>query len=87
MSRSTSRRSNSRPSVWNRPKNLLIADVRKEIAICEFDCPKNQCTKGEWATCQRRIDLQALSGVKQVQSAQDAAGDMPCRSTSDLVQS
>jgi len=61
MSRSTSLRSNSRRSLWHRIKSALIANVPKDIAICEFDCSKNQCTYGEWATCQRRIDLTALS--------------------------
>jgi len=77
MSKSTSERSNSRPSLWNRLTSLLIADVPEDIAICEFDCSKNQCTYGEWATCQRRIHLQALSHPKQVEPAHDATWDMP----------
>ncbi|MGO9924082.1 MAG: hypothetical protein ACLQIB_56475 [Isosphaeraceae bacterium] len=86
MSRSTSQPSRSRPSLWQRFKSLLIADVPEDIAICEFDCSKNQCTYGEWATCQRRINLQALSNPKQVELAQDGTGQIPCRSRSDLAQ-
>jgi len=87
MSISTSKRSNSRPGLWYRLKSLLIADVPEDIAICEFDCSKNQCTHGEWATCQRRIQLQTLCHPKQVEPAQDATGDMPSPSRSDPVQS
>jgi len=77
MSISTSKRSSSRASLWHRLKSLLIAEVPKDVAICEFDCPKNQCTYGEWATCQRRIQLEALCHPKLVESAQDATADMP----------
>jgi len=71
MSRSLSSRSNSRPSLWDRLKSLLIADVPEDLAICEFDCRKNQCTYGEWATCHRRIDLQALSHPKPGEPVQE----------------
>jgi hypothetical protein len=33
----------------------LVADVPSGDAMCEFDCRKTQCTRGEWATCSRRL--------------------------------
>ncbi len=87
MSISTSNRSSSRASLWHRLKSLVIAEVPEDVAICEFDCSKNQCTQGEWATCQRRIQLEALCHPKLAEPAQDAAADMPSGSRPDLVQS
>ncbi len=72
MSGSTPSRSSSRPSLWHRLKSMLISEVPREIAICELDCPMNQCTHGEWATCQRRIQLEALCHTTHADSAPDA---------------
>jgi len=36
-------------------KAQWIAEVPEELALCEFDCRKNQCASAEWAACQRRI--------------------------------
>jgi len=33
----------------------LVEAAPEDIAICEFDCRKRQCTQGEWETCERRI--------------------------------
>ncbi|MGA7855576.1 MAG: hypothetical protein WCA15_19820 [Candidatus Acidiferrales bacterium] len=41
--------------------NHAIQDVPGDIALCEFDCRKQQCTSKEWATCERRIS--GASGV------------------------
>ncbi len=35
--------------------NQLIQDVPDGIALCEFNCRKQQCTVKEWAACNRRI--------------------------------
>jgi len=35
--------------------NQLIRDVPDELAFCEFDCRKVQCTKREWMKCDRRL--------------------------------
>jgi hypothetical protein len=35
--------------------NQLIQEVPGDIALCEFDCRKKQCTIKEWATCERRV--------------------------------
>jgi len=34
----------------------LVQEVPADIALCEFDCRKRQCRRGEWATCRRRLD-------------------------------
>ncbi len=35
--------------------NQVIQEVPGDIALCEFDRRKQQCTIKEWATCERRI--------------------------------
>jgi hypothetical protein len=40
-------------------KQQVIQDVPDELAVCEFDCRKVQCTRDEWATCERRINRAA----------------------------
>jgi hypothetical protein len=87
MSTPTSNRSDSPKSLWNRLKGLLIGDAPEDVAVCEFDCRKNQCTYGEWATCERRIKLTALCKHDSVQSAQVAAGNVASKSAPDPVQS
>jgi hypothetical protein len=34
-----------------------VADVPLELELCEFDCRKPQCLKGEWEHCQRRLSF------------------------------
>ncbi len=41
--------------IWQRIKNQIVQDVPEEIALCEFDFHKQQCTEREWQTCPRRI--------------------------------
>ena len=77
MSGSTPSRSSSRASLSHRLKSMLFSEVPREIAICEFDCPRNQCTHGEWATCQRRIQLEALCHPKQADGAPGASCPNP----------
>jgi hypothetical protein len=41
----------------------IIQDVPSDIVLCEFACRKIQCSSAEWATCARRLELEAgLSG-------------------------
>ena len=40
-------------------KQQVVQDVPDELALCEFDCRKEQCTHHEWATCERRINRAA----------------------------
>ncbi len=42
--------------LWRWIKDQIVRDVPKDIAPCEFDCRKEQCTMGEWETCERRLD-------------------------------
>jgi len=39
---------------WNWLARKLIQDVPEEIALCEFECRKSQCTHSEWLSCERR---------------------------------
>lgn len=41
--------------MWDRLKRLWIKDVPEDIALCEFDCRKEQCHYDEWASCERRL--------------------------------
>ncbi len=36
-------------------RNQLVQDVPNGIALCEFDCRKQQCTMKQWAACERRF--------------------------------
>jgi hypothetical protein len=48
--------------LWQWIKNQIVQDVPEEIALCEFDCHKQQCTEREWQRCPRRI---AWAGSKR----------------------
>jgi len=41
--------------LWRRFKLQWSEPVPEDIAVCEFDCRKSQCSYGEWASCDRRI--------------------------------
>jgi len=41
--------------VWRFFMDQLIQDAPEADALCEFDCDKEQCTLGEWQTCERRL--------------------------------
>ena len=41
--------------LWRWIKNRIVQDVPEEVALCEFECHKQQCTEREWQTCARRI--------------------------------
>jgi len=46
---------------WSWIKAQIVQDVPPEIALCEFDCSRAQCTQAEWATCPRRLQSLARS--------------------------
>ncbi len=51
---------NSFRRFWARFKNRwIISEIPQDIALCEFDCRKGQCSSGEWAACNRRISRAA----------------------------
>lgn len=41
--------------LWGWVKDQLVGEVPHGDALCEFDCPHDQCRIGEWATCKRRL--------------------------------
>jgi len=43
------------PSLWQWIKSQIVQEIPEDIALCEFDCYKLQCTEKEWLTCPRRI--------------------------------
>jgi hypothetical protein len=38
---------------WLRLK--VVQEAPEEVAVCEFECRKSECTRGEWETCARRL--------------------------------
>jgi hypothetical protein len=32
----------------------FVATVPDSDAVCEFDCPETNCSRGKWQTCQNR---------------------------------
>lgn len=36
-------------------RKQIVQDVPEDAALCEFDCRKEQCTQGEWESCERRL--------------------------------
>jgi hypothetical protein len=57
---------------WSWFKDQIWQDARKAVAVCEFDCRRQQCTEKEWATCERRINEEncGLSPVPQLAAKQ-----------------
>ncbi len=41
-------------------KTNLVETVPNDIALCEFDCRKTQCSFGEWESCGRRLRFERL---------------------------
>jgi hypothetical protein len=41
--------------VWKFLKKQIVQDIPEEDAACEFDCHVNECTMGEWLTCEHRL--------------------------------
>lgn len=49
----------SRPGgLWSSMLHLLVEDVPEELALCEFECRRCDCTWGQWLTCERRLQSQ-----------------------------
>jgi hypothetical protein len=53
---------------WRSLRQQAVADVPIELELCEFECRKAQCLKGEWEHCQRRLSfiekMKALAASK-----------------------
>jgi len=41
-------------TMWQWLKDQIAQKVPEAVALCEYDCRKQQCTGEEWATCERR---------------------------------
>jgi hypothetical protein len=39
---------------WHGLKDQIVQEVPPEIALCEFDCRKPECSHGEHEVCERR---------------------------------
>jgi hypothetical protein len=59
---------------WRWVKDQIVGPVPKDIVLCEFSCRKNQCTMGEWGTCERR--LKGVAG-ELGPAPSDARGEQP----------
>lgn len=42
-----------------RLKEQIAGEVPADLALCEFDCNKSQCSGIEWGSCERRISKAA----------------------------
>ena len=40
--------------LWRFVIRQAVDDAPEAVALCEFDCRKEQCMHDEWATCERR---------------------------------
>jgi hypothetical protein len=59
--------------LWRWVEGQIAQEVPKDIALCEFDCRKEQCTMGEWQTCERRLEEAAGELMPQDRHARKAA--------------
>jgi len=57
-----------------RLKGQIVPEVPAELALCEFDCRKGQCSWDEWASCERRISEAAGELMPLIQKAR--SGDV-----------
>ena len=51
-------------NTWQWIKSEFIQEIPDDIALCEYDCRKEQCTQEEWLTCGRRVSRQ-FAGVNR----------------------
>ena len=54
-----SRVSDGLSRMWSAIENVFVQDVPDDVALCEFDCRKGQCSDEDWASCNRRLDKAA----------------------------
>ena len=40
---------------WNTLVHEIVDIVPENMACCEFDCSKPECSYSKWATCERRL--------------------------------
>jgi hypothetical protein len=49
------KRANLFGRIWQYVKRQIVDVVPEDLAMCQFDCRKGQCTQDEWEACERRI--------------------------------
>lgn len=59
--------------MWRWLKGQLVGEVPAEIAVCEFDCRKQQCTQGEWENCERRLSHAANTLAPEKRAGREPA--------------
>ena len=59
MSEEKSKGNQLAPRFWRWLRDQIIQEVPEDSALCEFDCRKEQCTMGEWESCERRLNKAA----------------------------
>ena len=40
-------------------RNQIVAEVPADLAVCEFECRKIECSSDEWICCERRTSRAA----------------------------
>jgi len=40
-------------------RKQIVAEVPADLAVCEFECRKTECSSDEWICCERRISRAA----------------------------
>ena len=50
--------------IWLWIIGQIIQTVPKDIAVCEFECRKNECTFENWETCENRLGTAARAPNK-----------------------
>jgi hypothetical protein len=40
--------------MWHSFTNQTIPEIPGDVALCVYDCERQDCTQEEWLTCERR---------------------------------
>lgn len=54
--------------LWSRITERWTADVPGDLSCCEFNCRQFVCEKGEWMTCEKRLDYERRARANQGES-------------------
>ena len=41
--------------IWLWLENQFIQEIPADLALCEYECRKQDCTEADWLICERRI--------------------------------
>jgi hypothetical protein len=68
---------------WRWISAQVVTEVPEDDALCEFDCRKQQCSEGEWESCERRLHHAARELMPAKKPfAKPVAGSMPSQEQS-----